>query len=200
MESLITQSGEQRIGCTPSHILCSHERAHLCCRYPGLSAKSTRREVQQRLHDTQPVSKCPDAAGRASPALPTFVEALGLNKTQAAAYRAARQASSDVLASAIFKNLDADGKRKRRVDLAAATARTLKRILTWSQWQIFANRSAALRRPPAVHVAADLVEREIHGGSRVLGPLPTAINSTGMSVTRPVRNRTRHGIHRKLAG
>ena len=127
-------------------------------RYPGLMRNSSRQEFQQRLHQTSPASKCPDVHGRMTPSLPTFAAAIGMNATQLVTYRTLRKHSAAQLSGPTFARLDASAKAKRRQEQAALTAKALRRLLNATQWQLFLNQTAVLRRPPAVHVAASMAK------------------------------------------
>ena len=125
-------------------------------RYPGLTQNSSRADFQHRLHQTHPTSKCPDTAGHFSPTLPTFADALDLNYSQRHRYSTLRESNSASLGGKSFKALSAAQKQQRRHEVAKHTAHELRKILNASQWRTFTNRSAALRRPPSVHIAAGL--------------------------------------------
>lgn len=129
-------------------------------RYPGLNVNSSLAAFRQRLHDTTPASKCPDsrAPGHHDP-LPSFTSQLGLNNSQLAAYRSMRKSHADALKSPAFKALSTDAKQRKRQELAASDARAVASFLSPQQLAIFANHSAAIRRPPAMHVAAGMVRR-----------------------------------------
>ena len=124
-------------------------------RFPGLSRNSSYNEVQQRLHETMPSSKCTDPLGRSSAPLPTFTTQLALNRTQLAAYRELRKANAAQLKGAAFKALSATAKQRKRAELISQTARAMQSVLNATQLTLFLNRSFALRRPPAMHAAAD---------------------------------------------
>jgi hypothetical protein len=131
-------------------------------RYPGLTVNSSLLAVQQRLHMTTPASKCPDAYGNyTAPALPTFTAQLALNKTQLATYRGIRRAHAETLKSDAFKKLTPAAKQAKRSELAASTAVAIQGMLNATQLAMFTNRSAALRRPPAMHVAASMMKKRM---------------------------------------
>ena len=127
-------------------------------RFPGLSKNSTWAQVQQRLHQTTPASRCPDASGTFSTqhVLPTFTSRLGLNSTQLATYRNMRKRHSTELSSQQFKKLSVHARGERRKQLAVETALTMGEILNSTQLALFHNRTASPRRPPALHMAATL--------------------------------------------
>ena len=113
--------------------------------------------VQQRLHETMPASRCPDAAGSFSaPALPSFTARLGLNATQLAAYREMRKRHATELSSKGFKGLSTQERVKRRREMAVSTLQSMKAFLNATQLALFRNRTAVMRRPPAMHVAASM--------------------------------------------
>ena len=126
-------------------------------RYPGLTTNSSREEVQHRLHQTMPSSRCPDASGSFSaPVLPSFTTRLGLNASQLAAYRAMRKRHATELSSKPFKELGTRERAQKRREMALATLREMRGFLNASQVALFLNRTAAMRRPPSMHVAASL--------------------------------------------
>ena len=127
-------------------------------RFPGLNKNSTWAEVQQRLHQTTPASRCPDTSGTFSTqhVMPTFTSRLGLNTTQLAAYRNMRKRHSTELSSRAFKSLSVRARGERRKELAVETAHTMGEILDAKQLAIFHNRTASPRRPPALALAATL--------------------------------------------
>ncbi len=127
-------------------------------RYPGLTPQSTVEQFRQRLHETMPTSGCPDAKGSYSmtSGLPTFTESLTLNSSQLTRYRRLRIANAAQLEGDAFKALNASQRNERRRELATDVAREMRRFLNASQWAVFVNQSAALRRPPAMHLAASI--------------------------------------------
>jgi len=127
-------------------------------RFPGLSRNSSFNDVQQRLHKTMPSAKCTDPLGRSSEPLPTFTSQLALNRTQLVAYRELRKANAATLKGSAFKALSADAKQHMRRELLSQTARAMQSVLNASQLALFVNRSFALRRPPSMHAAADLLD------------------------------------------
>jgi len=132
-------------------------------RYPGLTVNSTAAEIQHRLHQTMPASRCPDASGSfTTPALPTFTSQLGLNASQLSSYREMRKRHAAELVTKQFKSLSKDQRLKRRRELAAVTLREMQGFLNASQLALFRNRSAIIRRPPAMHVAASLSRTHSH--------------------------------------
>ena len=142
-------------------------------RYPGLTANSSMLAFQQRLHMTTPASRCPDAYGNyTAPTLPTFTSQLALNKTQLAAYRELRKAHAETLKSDAFKRLTPAAKQAKRRQLAASTAAAMQAVLNASQLALFTNRSAVLRRPPSMHIAATLVRSKasVRGGALASPP------------------------------
>ena len=113
--------------------------------------------IQDRLHKTMPSSRCPDASGSYSaPALPTFTSRLDLNSTQLKTYREMRRRHAAELATKEFKALSTAKRAERRREMAVQTLSTMRQVLNSTQLAMFFNRTAAMRRPPAMHVAASL--------------------------------------------
>lgn len=136
-------------------------------RFPGLSMNSSWGEVQQRLHETIPASRCPDAAGSFSTqhVMPTFSSRLGLNTTQLATYRSMRKRHSTELSSPAFRALSTPARNVRRRELALETAHTMETLLDSKQLALFHNRTASPRRPPALHLAATLSSKRMKAHS-----------------------------------
>ena len=133
-------------------------------RFPGLSTNSTWALVQHRLHQTMPSSRCPDSSGSySSPSLPSFTTRLGLNSSQLHAYREMRKKHATEFSSKSFKGLDTSARVRRRREMAVETLRSMSAFLNATQLAIFRNRTAAMRRPPAMHVAASLWSSIFHG-------------------------------------
>lgn len=126
-------------------------------RFPGLSMNSTRSAIQQWLHQTMPSSRCPDSNGsHSSPVLPSFTARLGLNVSQLSAYREMRRRHAEELSSQAFKTLSTAQRARRRRALVVKTLTEMRRILNDSQLALFHNRTAVMRRPPAMHIAASM--------------------------------------------
>ena len=131
-------------------------------RFPGLSTNSTWAVVQHRLHQTMPSSRCPDSSGSySSPSLPSFTTRLGLNSSQLHAYREMRKKHATEFSSKSFKGLDTSARVRRRREMAVETLRSMSAFLNATQLAIFSDRTAALRRPPAMHIAATMVRHPL---------------------------------------
>ncbi|KAL1530064.1 hypothetical protein AB1Y20_000986 [Prymnesium parvum] len=135
-------------------------------RYPGLNRKSPRWQFQQRIFQTLPSARCPrvsNAAGQTSPQ-PSFAKQLGMNDSQLLVYKTLRRANAAVIATTSFQKMSKEAKDARRKELAATLSSRLRDVLNISQWRLFLNTSAALRRPPSLHLAAKIT-RDKHSTS-----------------------------------